>query len=185
MSGDEAKAYMYLMCHAWTEGVRGTLPIDDRSLSALARVSLSDWLEMKEAIISCFVEYRGKYVSEYLVEVSHTQSLRVRSGKRGGRNARGLTGVTSKRVDELIEAGIPAHVARKVGKKEDVSVNRYYARPKNLEMVVDYFIDMKIENPKENAEKFFLHYESNGWTLENGKRINYWRPLVDALALLK
>jgi uncharacterized protein YdaU (DUF1376 family) len=54
MTGDQVKAYVYLLCAAWLEDDQATLPADDESLSALARVDLQTWQRIKEPILAKF-----------------------------------------------------------------------------------------------------------------------------------
>jgi len=55
MSGDAAKAFMYLLCEAWISKPMGYLPDDDRELADLAKVPYDKWIEPRE--------HRGTMVS--------------------------------------------------------------------------------------------------------------------------
>ena len=51
------------------------------------------------------------------------------------------------------------------------------ARPDNLMMVVNYFKEQRIKDPELQAEKFYNHYEANGWV--RGKtKIKDWKACV-------
>ena len=54
MSGEQVKAYIYLLCAAWLEDDTATLPSDDETLAALARVDLATWQRIKPLILSKF-----------------------------------------------------------------------------------------------------------------------------------
>ncbi|MFN2512515.1 MAG: DUF1376 domain-containing protein [Pyrinomonadaceae bacterium] len=54
MSGDQVKAYIYLLCRAWHETPIATLPNDDSLLARMARVSLSEWEVIKPEIMEQF-----------------------------------------------------------------------------------------------------------------------------------
>ena len=43
MSGEQVKAYVYMLCAAWLEDDTATLPNDEASLAAAARVDLETW----------------------------------------------------------------------------------------------------------------------------------------------
>lgn len=52
MTGDQVKAYWYLLCNAWLQDA--TLPDDDATLASLARVSLEKWHDIKPLIMTKF-----------------------------------------------------------------------------------------------------------------------------------
>lgn len=54
MTGDQVKAYIYLLCRSWHETLIATLPNDDARLAKMARVSLSRWEEIKPEILAQF-----------------------------------------------------------------------------------------------------------------------------------
>ena len=59
------------------------------------------------------------------------------------------------------------------------SIKKYTARPKDLDMVIDYFKTQKIVSAKSNAERFFAYYETNGWVQGAGKKpIKNWKACV-------
>jgi hypothetical protein len=53
----------------------------------------------------------------------------------------------------------------------------YTDRPKDLAMVIEYFIEKKVPNPKQNAELFYDHYESVGW-IRGKTKIKRWRSCL-------
>ena len=59
-------------------------------------------------------------------------------------------------------------------KKLDKEKEQDKGKPKDLNMVIEYFKEKGIENPESNAQKFFDHYEANGWY--RGKtKIKSWK----------
>lgn len=56
-------------------------------------------------------------------------------------------------------------------------INKFRAKPKNLEMVVEYFKLKNIPDPQKNAEKFHSHYESVGW-FRGKSKIKNWKMCV-------
>ena len=54
MSGEQVKAYVYLLCAAWLEDETATLPNDDTALAAMARVDLETWQRIKPLILTKF-----------------------------------------------------------------------------------------------------------------------------------
>lgn len=54
MSGEQVKAYVYLLCAAWLEDEGATLPTDDATLAAMARVDLETWHRIKPLILTKF-----------------------------------------------------------------------------------------------------------------------------------
>ena len=58
-----------------------------------------------------------------------------------------------------------------------VSKSNSGKKPANLDEVVDYFKELKITNPEENAEKFYNFYESNNWYRGKTKIVK-WKSCV-------
>jgi biotin operon repressor len=56
-------------------------------------------------------------------------------------------------------------------------INKFRAKPKNLEMVVEFFKLKNIPDPQKNAEKFYSHYESVGW-FRGKSKIKNWKMCV-------
>ena len=50
-------------------------------------------------------------------------------------------------------------------------------KPSGLEEVVEYFKELKIKDPEENAEKFFNFYDSNNWYRGKTKIVK-WKSCV-------
>jgi uncharacterized protein YdaU (DUF1376 family) len=76
MKGEEVKAYVYLLCEAWLQEPRATLPQDDNELAEMARVSIEKWQEIRPKVMANFAskkhpEYGKKYINDRLMEVSN------------------------------------------------------------------------------------------------------------------
>jgi len=85
-SGKVIKAYMYLLCRAWLEEPRATLPMDDKVLAVYARVSPQEWEQIKPEVLSFFelgkcCKHKGRYYSERLLEVSNISDIRTLARK--------------------------------------------------------------------------------------------------------
>ena len=63
-----------------------------------------------------------------------------------------------------------------------IKVNK--GKPLNLQEVIDYFIEQRILHPKDNAEKFYHHYEANGW-MRGKAKIKSWKSCVKTWKLPK
>tara|TARA_R110002051_G_scaffold254787_3_gene313769 strand:+ start:412 stop:891 length:480 start_codon:yes stop_codon:yes gene_type:complete len=57
-------------------------------------------------------------------------------------------------------------------------------KPSGLEEVVEYFKELKIKDPEENAEKFFNFYDSNNWYRGKTKIVK-WKSCVKTWKLKK
>ena len=79
-SREAIKAYVYLLCRAWLEDPRGTLPMNDKILSKYSRLSMDEWLRVKDEVVAFFKEgtcekHSGRLFSERLLEVSNLSSV--------------------------------------------------------------------------------------------------------------
>lgn len=84
MTGDEVKAYMYLLCESWLETPRATLPDDDEELSKMAQLSPDKWQKVKPKVMANFALKDGRWINEKLHGVSENQSKFREWGKMGG-----------------------------------------------------------------------------------------------------
>jgi uncharacterized protein YdaU (DUF1376 family) len=88
MTGEQVKAYVYLLCAAWLEDDTATLPSDDESLAALARVDLATWHRIKPLILSKFHDagngrlYNDRQYAERLKQQRRSQAATQREHKR-------------------------------------------------------------------------------------------------------
>lgn len=56
MPGIAVKAYVYLLCEAWRQEPRATLPNIDSELCSMARCSDAEWLLIKPVVMERFFE---------------------------------------------------------------------------------------------------------------------------------
>ena len=64
-----------------------------------------------------------------------------------------------------------------IDKKPVKVVNDYKAKPKDLDMVIDYFITKGLS--KDNAIKFYNHYEASGW-MRGKTKIKNWKMCLSS-----
>ncbi len=57
--------------------------------------------------------------------------------------------------------------------------NSYRAKPKDLEMVINFFKEKKIPDYIDNATKFYNHYEASGW-MRGKTKIKNWKMCISA-----
>jgi len=55
----------------------------------------------------------------------------------------------------------------------------YRTKPKDLQMVIDYFNKRKIPDAVNNATKFYNHYEAGGW-MRGRTKIKNWKMCITA-----
>ncbi len=83
LTGDQFKAFSYLLWNSWLQEPRGTLPNDDAALATMARLRLGEWQFVKEKVLGMFVEGPdGRWHNERLVQVSETQDERSKQNRR-------------------------------------------------------------------------------------------------------
>lgn len=83
MTGDQVKAYMYLLSAAWLQDDRATLPADDDRLAALARVSRETWDVTKPLIMTKFTKNEnGRLVNDRLWAEHQKQLTNSRKGSK-------------------------------------------------------------------------------------------------------
>ena len=102
MSGDCIKAYMYLLCEAWLNEPRATLPNDDEELASMARLELNVWMSIKHTVLGCFKtgecdEHRGLLYSERLLEISRNYESKKRLGNKNAKATRNKRGTNAKK----------------------------------------------------------------------------------------
>lgn len=87
-SSKGVSGYLYLLCSAWLEEPRATLPNDEIELAALARVSLSEFREFWPIIKDQFPldKSTNRLFNERLMFESNKQSLRSKTGSKGEAN---------------------------------------------------------------------------------------------------
>lgn len=81
-------AYWFLLCNAWLQEPRATLPDDDQELADLARVSLDEWMAIKSLVMPAFKQLAsGRWFHERQMEESEKQNFRSKAGSKGGSKA--------------------------------------------------------------------------------------------------
>ena len=58
-------------------------------------------------------------------------------------------------------------------------VDKYKARPKDLNMVIDYFKIKKVPDADKNANKFYNHYSASGW-MRGKTKIKNWKMCLSS-----
>lgn len=100
---DQHGAYFLLIGEAWRLG--GSLPDDDRLLSAWALCADDEWAEMKPVIMDFFALRRGKWihdrVREELASYETTSRKRKEAGRKGGSVSGGKHGGNTQAIAKL------------------------------------------------------------------------------------
>lgn len=159
MTGDQVKAYLYLLCASWLEHPRATLPNDDSELAMLSRLTLEQWMKIKDGVLRCFVLRDNRWVSERLAVVSNNQLKKVNAGHLGGENARGKSGRKPQNPNIFSQSEIPKEIAKQIPNeiakhKADTKSNGIYAvaNEKNIGLAEKKDKKTKRENLNENEE---------------------------------
>lgn len=82
MTGDEVKAYLYLLCESWLQDIRATLPNNDEELALMARLDKEKWYQVRKAVMRKFIQHpdhKGRIYNERLMEVSNLSEIRRKS----------------------------------------------------------------------------------------------------------
>ena len=64
-------------------------------------------------------------------------------------------------------------------KKPAKPVKNYKAKPKDLDMVIEYFREKNVNEPEKNATKFYNHYEASGW-MRGKTKIKNWKMCLSS-----
>ena len=72
----------------------------------------------------------------------------------------------------------PSNTTKKDNKDKN-GKNKYKAQPKNLQMVIDYMVEKNCINANIEAEKFYDHFNSNGWKVGGKAQMKDWRSAVN------
>ena len=86
MSGDQVKAYLFLLCESWLEegDLRATVPNNDEDLAVMAKLPLEKWLAIKGLVISQFIPSGNRLVNLKLKSISDNQRSFAKNGLHGG-----------------------------------------------------------------------------------------------------
>lgn len=159
MTGDQVKAYLYLLCASWLEHPRATLPNDDNELAMLSRLTLEQWMKIKDGVLRCFVLRDNRWVSERLIVVSNNQLKKVDAGHLGGEKARGKSGRKPQNPNIFSQSEIPKEIAEQIPNeiakhKADTKSNGIYSGSgeKNIGLAEKKDKKTKRGNLNENEE---------------------------------
>jgi uncharacterized protein YdaU (DUF1376 family) len=88
MNTEEVGAYVLLLCCAWQQEPAGSLPNDDNTLSRMARLDQSRWLECKKNVLAAFSMGADGRHHQKRMQTEHAWSMRAREyrsegGKKG------------------------------------------------------------------------------------------------------
>jgi uncharacterized protein YdaU (DUF1376 family) len=123
-------AYWYLLCNAWLQEPRATLPDSDFELADLARVSMEEWMAIKSVIMPEFQQLpSGRWFHPRQMEESKIQEIRSKSGSKGGRKTQ------AKRVAALEDAdadGNGTSLERGRGGEPDIPHDQLFDRVGHL-----------------------------------------------------
>ena len=144
MSGDAVKAYVYLLCEAWLQEPRATLPVDEKELASMARIDVQKWRTISTELMQCFAEKKvgdfSRFVNERLSDVSlqyfknqrpnnknarRTRIRREKTPNRGSSTASSSSSSTASSsaiaIPENIRAVWPAFVEMRKAKKKPMT----------------------------------------------------------------
>jgi uncharacterized protein YdaU (DUF1376 family) len=83
MTPVERSAYILLLCQAWGQSERGTLPTDDESLAKLALIKLREWQKIKARVLASFQMTDSRLQKIELVQQWEQCQLNSRHGLKG------------------------------------------------------------------------------------------------------
>lgn len=115
MTGDQVKAYLYLICESWLEIPRATLPNDMVKLAKMAQQSSEEWARDCDAIMECWkLGKDGRWHNERLLQVSKIQQKNFENGKKGGRPTK------NNPVGYGLGYGLGSHLVEEEEEEEDI-----------------------------------------------------------------
>lgn len=157
MSGDAAKAFMYLLCEAWLQIPRATLPNNEDELMSMARVSKDVWKRIKSEVLACFKigtcrEHRGRLFNERELEESRKLENKQRLNNKNAKRTQTKRKPNTKR---------PIAVATAIATADAIAdaVSDAIAIPEHLVAVWPAFEEMrkKIHKPlTDNARRYTI-----------------------------
>lgn len=162
MTGDQVKAYLYLLCSAWLEDEKATLPNDNTELAMMARLDLDTWNKLKLPILERFRSNgNGRLVNERLMEYA----VFVDKQKRNSASGRSL-----------------AQAKRKPVVEDEVEDEVFGSSPDNG-VVAPTLPELQalaagIGLSAVEVEKCYHHYQSQGWLKGNGQRVTDLRSIL-------
>ena len=107
MSTASVGAYILLLCHAWQQEPRGTLPNNKRLLARWARLSVDEWDEISTEVLLAFKQEGNTLVQPRMVaEATDAESRRQKLSDAGKRGAENRWGKDSPPISHPITASI-------------------------------------------------------------------------------
>ena len=140
----------------------------DRLRGAIKRIEALELVQFAENEVLQFNGFsKHQKIGHRLAESKHPAISEV-TGIAQERSGKVEKGKQRSPQSNLIEANISKE------KLSKDNLNKYNEKPRDLEMVINYFEEKKVLNPTVNAKIFYDHYEANGWY--RGKtKIRSWR----------
>ena len=107
------------------------------------------------------------FLDEQMNEFIDVSEKRAIAGKKGGL-------AKAKHLPEFAKAK-RSYKDKERDKDKDV----YKTKPKNLQMVIDYMTEKKCLNANVEGQKFYDHFNSNGWKVGGKAPMKDWRSAVN------
>jgi len=156
MTGDEVKAYIYLLCESWLNIPRATLPDNDIELSEMARLPMDKWLQVKTKVMRCFEngeceEHEGLLFNELLLHISRKSENKQRLNNKNAKRSR---------------------IVRKLNTKEiEKKKKKSFIKP-SFDEFVEYCQEKGFGKI---GRKAFEYYDAADWKDSQGKQIRSWK----------
>jgi len=159
---------MYLLCEAWLQEPRATLPNDDKQLASMARVTPAIWDTVKEKVLDCFKPFKGNRIyNERLMEVSKLSETRSLSKKNKTKSK------IQQNNNKVVPGSEPSLEEENEREREIEYVNE-----KEKEIVRDYEIHRKEMGKKIKSNKSLLKVVEKLRDLSNGD-LDRMKKIVD------
>lgn len=182
MTAEDEGIYFRLIKICWESEKRGFLqikgkPIPYEILSDMIKLDnhrLTMWLTKYQDTFEIFgIDECGVMFSKKILEILELSKKRKTAGKQGG-NPNLVNQQVNQKSTKSMGRGYPNTENENINedslKKEE---RKRSLKWPELKDVVDYFTDRMY--PKEEAELFWNHYESQGWITGNAVPITNWR----------
>lgn len=161
LNAEEFKAWILFLLRVKSIGARGSVPMV--SSSSLAR----NWQVSAESISSMLSKAGDRIVEENgRWHVKNWKKFQEDYCKSTTYRDKGLSSENSEHspTGTTVQYSTVPHST-----PQDKERARTVFKPPNLDEVKKYFIEQKFLNPESESEKFFNHYESNGWLVGKNK----------------
>jgi uncharacterized protein YdaU (DUF1376 family) len=179
MSGNSVKAYVYLLAESWLQIPRATLPVSDQELSSMARISLNEWIVIKNEVLQHFFEgkckeHKGRLYNELLLEISRKCENKQRFNNKNAKRSQikhkqnaAPDNDTDNDTDTDLSSDFP-----KEGIQGGKSENKII--PPLLEWIQKYCVG---RNNGIDPKYFFDKYTGNGWMIGKSK-MKDWQATI-------